>query len=562
MALEMWVLNPTADRYGTDLADLAPRPRSLSSSTVGLLWNGKPNGDVALRAIGSAMEARLPGTRTVFYSGSIPCDRELLARVAAECDVVVACTADCGSCSSWITHDASVLERAGIPAVVVASKGFEEDIAASARAFGVPNVQTVVVPEVYNNITAEASTRQSLDALDRIVATLEGTADAAVPPAGLDDPPELRFTGADPVGLLGAYNDHFLGRDWGDGYPLLPPTPEAVDALVRRIGADPDEVLFTVPPGNGQATPRKIAVACAMAGTTAAEMVVVEAALRAMQDPVQRDRFRTMLMSTSAHAPLVLVNGRHARALGINGGRGCIGPGARNRVNLRIGRAIVLALKNLGAWYPGVLDMDTIGSVRKNVVVVRENDEESPWAPFHTGAGFGPDDDAVSVFITLGESDVGFQGHLDGAQLARSISAFDTVHGGYFSDLFGGSQAKHSPNGRLLLVAPPHAEALQRDGIDRERLQELLFEYGHQPVARVIEIWRKLHADGKTLPEWDWLFELDTAAQRDRTIPVVRDAAQYSIAVCGSTRGKDLLMPTSSPPVTTGLRTDWIVEPD
>ena len=52
----------------------------------------------ALRAIGAELESRFEGLRTRFYSGSIPCDRELLELAAAECSAVVACTADCGSC--------------------------------------------------------------------------------------------------------------------------------------------------------------------------------------------------------------------------------------------------------------------------------------------------------------------------------------------------------------------------------------------------------------------------------------------------------------------------------
>jgi Fe-S cluster biogenesis protein NfuA len=557
-SLRLDVLNPTADKYGTDVAGLAARPLGLGGQTVGLLWNGKPNGDIALRAIGAELESQFEGLRTRFYSGSIPCDRQLLDQVAAECSVVVACTADCGSCSSWMTHDSIALERAGVPAVIVVSKGFEEDVEASARAFALPSVQSVVVPQVYNNATEEAAVQQSVDAVPGIIDRLTGEFQAEGGPTGRrGGPTVLSFAADTPTELFAEFNRYFMDHDWGDGYPLLPPTQAAVESLLRDI-ADPDQLLYTLPPGNGQVTPRKIAVACAMAGATAQEMPVVEAVLRAFNDPQQNVRLRTVLMSTSAHAPFVLVNGPIARSLGINGGRACIGPGAQNQVNLRIGRAVTFALKNLGAWYPGVLDMDTIGSVRKNVVVITENVDESPWTPFHVDAGYGADENTVSLFITLGEADVGFQGHLDPHQLARSISSFDGVQGGYFSGLFGGEKAKDSPTGRLLLISPPHADALAEGGIGKEDFRDLLFEYGHLPLSRVVEQWRKLHLDGKTFPEWDWAFELSDDEQRGNTLPVVRDRDQYVVAVCGSTRGKDVLMPTSLPPVTTVLREDWI----
>jgi Fe-S cluster biogenesis protein NfuA len=556
-SLRLEVLNPTADGYGTDVAELTARPPSLQGQTIGLLWNGKPNGDIALRAIGAELEARFEGLRTRFYSGSIPCDRTLLDLAAAECSAVVACTADCGSCSSWMTHDAIALERAGVPAVVVVSKGFEEDVAASARAFALPDVRSVVVPEVYNNATEAVSIQQSLDAVPGIIDRLTG----AIPAAGAStegprSPADLSFTGDSPTELFEEFNRSFLDRDWGDGYPLLPPTRAAVASLLHDI-ADPDRVLYTLPPGNGQVTPRKIAVACAMTGATAPEMAVVEAVLRAFNDPQHGQRLRTVLMSTSAHAPFVLVNGPIARSLGINGGRACIGPGAQNRVNLRIGRAVTLALKNLGSWYPGVLDMDTIGSVRKNVVVISENVDESPWTPFHVDAGHAADESTVTLFITLGEADVGFQGHLDAHQLARSISSFDSVQGGYFSGLFGGENARTSPTGRLLLLSPPHAHALAEGGITKDSFRDLLFEHGHQPLARVLEQWRKLYLDGKTFPEWSWAFELSEEEQQRRTLSVVRDREHYTVAVCGSTRGKDMFLPTALPPVTAAVRTDW-----
>jgi hypothetical protein len=554
------VHTPTADSYGkpSTASGLAVRPADLTGQTIGLLWNGKPMGDVALRAIGAQLEAQFPDVETRFYSGSIPCDRSLLDKVVAECSVVVACTADCGSCSSWMTHDSIVLERAGVPTVVVVSKGFEEDVAMSARAFALKDVQSVVVPYVYNNATEAVARSQSVDAVPAIVGLLQGGVSTEARREEEESTSKVSFDSPDPLTAMAEFNRYFMDRDWGDGYPLLPPTAHAVDELLASIPAQRDEMLFTLPPGNGQVTPEKIAVICAMAGCTASEMIVVEAILRAFEDPTHRTRIRTTLMSTSSHAPFVIVNGPFARSLGINGGRACIGPGAQNQVNLRIGRAVTLALKNLGSWYPGVLDMDTIGSVRKNVIVIAENDDGNPWAPFHVGAGFGADENVISVFMTLGEQDVGFQGHLDPRQLARSISSFDGVQGGYFSNLFGGEKAKDSPNGRLLLISPPHAEALAEGGISKEDLRGMLFEDGRVPISRLLESSRKLHLDGKTFPEWDWAFELSEEEQRSQTLPLVRDENEYYIAVCGAVRGKDMLMPTACPPFSAVLRPDWI----
>ena len=46
-------------------------------------------------------------------------------------------------------------------------------------------------------------------------------------------------------------------------------------------------------------------------------------------------------------APLMIVNGPYARKIGLHGGNGCFGPGFR--ANAAIGRAVRLALVNIGA---------------------------------------------------------------------------------------------------------------------------------------------------------------------------------------------------------------------
>ena len=89
------VLNPVAERWGAEAPDpLAPRLTSLEGKTLGLVWNAKPNGDVALKRAGELIAQRIPNVTVRFYSGSLPCPPELLERAAAECDAFISCTAD------------------------------------------------------------------------------------------------------------------------------------------------------------------------------------------------------------------------------------------------------------------------------------------------------------------------------------------------------------------------------------------------------------------------------------------------------------------------------------
>ncbi len=119
------VLDPTPTRHGGKPVKTAPRLQSLEGKTVGLLWNGKALGDVALKRTAELIAERVPNVTFKFYSGSMPCGPALLEEVAAQCDAAIGCTADCGSCTSWITHDCVQLERKGKPTVIIASSGFE-----------------------------------------------------------------------------------------------------------------------------------------------------------------------------------------------------------------------------------------------------------------------------------------------------------------------------------------------------------------------------------------------------------------------------------------------------
>lgn len=92
------VLNPVAEIVHAKV-EAARRPDSLGSKRVGLFWNNKPGGDIALAAISEELAQRYPTTTFRNYIASMgsstrymtPGDREL---ISSECDVVIGTTAD------------------------------------------------------------------------------------------------------------------------------------------------------------------------------------------------------------------------------------------------------------------------------------------------------------------------------------------------------------------------------------------------------------------------------------------------------------------------------------
>jgi hypothetical protein len=89
------VMNPVAPVLGeVNATPMAPRPASLEGKTIGLVWNGKANGDVALRRIGELIQERVPSVTIKFYSGALPTPKIIMDKAKEEIDVAIGCTAD------------------------------------------------------------------------------------------------------------------------------------------------------------------------------------------------------------------------------------------------------------------------------------------------------------------------------------------------------------------------------------------------------------------------------------------------------------------------------------
>src|SRR5204863_7392035 len=131
--------------------------------------------------------------------------------------------------------------------------------------------------------------------------------------------------------------------------PVVPPTPEKIVAMLRPLGGEPDLVECRIPPRWGNLTRQVLAINLVMAGCKPAYAPVVRAALLALTQPAFN--LNGVQATTHMAAPLLVVNGPVARAIGMNPGANAFGSG--NRANATIGRAIRLVLLNVGGAWPG-----------------------------------------------------------------------------------------------------------------------------------------------------------------------------------------------------------------
>ncbi len=92
------VRNPVASTVARHV-EPAPRLGDLNGKRIGLYWNMKAGGDVALFRIKSVLEERYPGARFADYQGSVGglmrhCTAADSDRIAKEVDAVIGTTSD------------------------------------------------------------------------------------------------------------------------------------------------------------------------------------------------------------------------------------------------------------------------------------------------------------------------------------------------------------------------------------------------------------------------------------------------------------------------------------
>jgi hypothetical protein len=539
---KLHVYNPVAESLQTKVR-AAERVDDLDGKRFGLYWNMKAGGDVALARVQERLRERFPRASFKHYRGSVGwmmrhvTDADV-ARMRAECDVVVGSTADCGSCTSWLMRDLIEFEKSGLPSVGFTAEHFISDARHSARSFGLGELALAVVPIPFTNLTAD-EINATVDAnVERVIAGLTQvqTAPAIETKLRFFEDEWLDFEGDDTLEALDRMNAAFLSYGWGDGFPLLPPTEERMARMLAGTRRDPEEIIAVLEPGFGKATVRKIAANALMAGCLPEFLPVVIAAVECMAEP--QINLRNKSQSTCPHAPVLWINGPIRKRIRINSGTCALGPGAPSFANTAIGRAVRLCMMNVGHTYAGISDMDTIGSPTKYSMVVGENEERSPWAPYHVDAGFNSDDSVVSLLFGCGICELqDFVNHdperlTDGfATAAMNVSNVST--GGWLmgrrSDPRSGTNEKEH---HVMLICPDHAERFSQNGWSKRDLQEAMFRKARMPFETLM-LQKEPETVRESHPELAWLWD-----SPQTMLPVVEDPSCYEIVVVGGDAGR------------------------
>ena len=265
--------------------------------------------------------------------------------------------------------------------------------------------------------------------------------------------------------------EEMFERGWTDGLPVVPPTPERVDAMLG--GADGTVSLGLVPPSMGEATLERVAACAVLAGCRPAYFPVVVAAARAVLDPAFN--LHGQAVTTQPAGQLVVVNGPVRQAIGLNSGMGALGPGFR--ANLTIGRAVRLLVTLCGGAMPGGLDRATLGHPGKISFCIAEDEETSPWEPLHVERGFGAGQSVVTVIGS--DAPLNISDH-------RSRTPEDLAY-----ILAWAAATSWSANWwplsepSVFVICPEHAEMFRAAGWSKQRLREFMFDVVHKPAGEL-----------------------------------------------------------------------------
>ncbi len=316
-------------------------------------------------------------------------------------------------------------------------------------------------------------------------------------------------------------NRHYRKQRWSDGLPIVPPTAERVDRMLKAAGRPRDEQIAKVAPMFGVATVERVAINAVMAGCDPEYMPVLIAAVEAIA--AEEFNLQAMQATTNPAATWVIVTGPLAKTLEINHSFNCLGEGAW--ANSTIGRAMRLILRNIGGALPGDMCRSTHGQPAKIGMCCGENVADSPWDSFHHERGFTDEQSAVTVVGV--EGTINMNTHTKNGDELLAAFAETMVHPPSNEYTHGGEP--------WLVIGPEHAHIFDKAGLSKRDVQYRIWEQtkipAHHMTGKDLERTRASRAD-----------ELGEISD-DAMIPIARRPEDIIIFVAGGPGTHSIYVP-------------------
>ena len=379
------------------------------------------------------------------------------------------------------------MEKLGIPTVTVVTTEFLNLANISMKSFGAADMAFVVVPHPMGGLSQDAILAKANAAFQDV---LKGA--TTWRPTVTELQTAIPLYPAERFKFKGTFSDvdkFFIEKGWADGFPIIPPTVEAVKEMLEGTDRVPNEVIGIIPTRMGAATVEVIAANAVMSGCLPTYMPILIAAVEAIVD--ESFSLGGVQTTTGHHSPLLIINGPIRKQLNINYAIGILVPGWR--ADATIGRAIRLIQNNVGGAIPGVTDMTCIGSPSRYTYVFGENEEENPWEPLHVERGYGPSTSTVTVGAAYAPQPVcDHWGEKPEEILAIAADVMGTL------SLFHGTKGyRPLVEEALLVLVPEHAAVIAKAGWSKNDIRRFLFENAQVSLSQLKKLRRTI-----SLPKW------------------------------------------------------------
>ncbi|MDG2114474.1 MAG: hypothetical protein P8N02_17915 [Actinomycetota bacterium] len=280
---------------------------------------------------------------------------------------------------------------------------------------------------------------------------------------------EIDHPGARPAFTVpaGSPIEAFYDEGLTDGLPVVPPTPDRVEAMLAGGPWAQDVVLLHEKTRGIDVTAHLAAVNAVMAGARPEFFPVIGTVLDAMGDPGFFLHGPTT--STGGATIMIIVSGPVAEAIGVQSRENLFGPGFR--ANATIGRAIRLIQMNCLAAIPGQLDKSTQGWPGKFSLCFAEDVASSPWEPLHVRRGHRAEQSTVTIFASESAHNIVNHAAADAEPLLMTFADAMAALGSF------------SPGRSVVVFAPEHARKIGASGWRAVQVQEFLYSHARRTLA-------------------------------------------------------------------------------
>lgn len=294
---------------------------------------------------------------------------------------------------------------------------------------------------------------------------------------GIIKPPLISLQGNDFEEIFTSANYLFLKNMWGDGLPILLPTVERVEWILRGTDDSPETRIGKFMPKGGIVTVETLAITLAMAGGRPEYLPVLIAAVESILDPKLKHQ-QWQATSCSIY-PVIIINGLIAKQIRLNAGFGLLGPDPRHPAGGIIGRAIRLLQQNVGGALPGVGTMAMYSGMRYTNAVFAENENELPlgWEPFNVEyCGFLKSTNTVAVTTVSGATNIFRRGTGKETLVEEAVTSLHIIASYMKSLNVNGLDGYNEGTPGILLISSTIAHQLSSLGWTKYDIKNFLWE--------------------------------------------------------------------------------------